>query len=175
MYTVKSIYTRTRTHTHTHTNNCIDSEVRLHACLMTSWMTKRCVLFQAEVHTPVFDKLSQRFNTGKGTFVLILYSPMGVLLKEIENRKPNFDSLPISPHHWEVVGKCLVVHEDSWRNVECYHYIERVMPVGGENGPHSTEAVQPQSQVKQTIPTGRICKDRLTNGWSLIATLEWHF
>lgn len=76
-------------------------------------MTKHCVLFQAEVHTSVFDKLSQRVNTGNGTFVLILYSPMGVLLKEIENRKPNFDSLPISPHHCEVVGKCLVVHEDS--------------------------------------------------------------
>lgn len=30
------------------------------------------------------------------------------------------------------------------------------MPVGGENGPHSTETVQPQSQVKQTIPTGCI-------------------
>lgn len=160
---MKSIYTRTRIQ---NTDNCIDSEVRFHSCLMTSWMTKHCVLFQAKVHTSVFDKLSQRFNTRNGTFVLILYNPMGVLLKEIKNRKPNFDSHPISPHHWEVVGKRLVVHEDSWRNVECDHYIQRIMAVGGKDGPHSTETVQPQSQVKQTIPTGRICK-RYINQWMI--------
>lgn len=118
-----------------------------HTWLTTSRMTKRCVLFQAEIHTPVFDKFSYGIKTRKWAFVLVLHYSMSVFFEEIKNRKPNFYSFPVSPHQREVIGKCLVVHEDPWGDVEGYDHVQGVVPVGGQDSPHPTETIQPQGHV----------------------------